>query len=146
MTKTFCDFCKQEMLPQGIVTTKLRIDNLLHDFCNDCWTKLKTLLEGTGTQVIEIPPQQYQWPNQGITTVPNNPGIVPSWMTTTSGPSGANMNSDMSLQNQYTVVYTESMGLEPINLMNFTVTAQNSSILPESCDRRIVLTLSPTKE
>jgi hypothetical protein len=67
-------------------------------------------------------------------------------MTTTSGPSGANMNSDMSLQNQYTVVYTESMGLEPINLMNFTVTAQNASILPESCERRIMLTLCPTKE
>ena len=34
MTKTFCDLCRKQM-PDGIVAAKLRIDNLLHDFCDE---------------------------------------------------------------------------------------------------------------
>jgi hypothetical protein len=105
MTKTFCDLCKLEM-PQGVVYTKLRIDNLLHDFCDDCWTKLKTLLEGTGIQVQDPIYVPGSFPGQGwnqtdvlpnpFTLTPFNPNIgVIMTGTMNAGSTAANV-TDLS--------------------------------------------------
>jgi hypothetical protein len=121
------------------VFTKLRIDNLLHDFCDDCWTKLKTLLEGTGTAVIELQ-QPYQYPNQGIITVPNNPGIVPIWTTGGLGQMNAS-NADA-----YTVIVTLTGGNGDgkTNFVGNVVTDQDTFMSNGSV--HTVLMLNPMKE
>jgi hypothetical protein len=120
MTKTFCDLCRKQM-PDGIVATKLRIDNLLHDFCDDCWTRFKTLLEGTGTSVVEV---YMPYPGQ---VVLNAPSLDP--------------NGQYIPMNGYNVVFNAAGGNSQgdMNFVGNVVTAQKTFM--ENGEQNTMLTL-----
>ena len=125
MTKTFCDLCRKQM-PDGIVATKLRIDNLLHDFCDECWTRFKTLLEGTGTSVIEF---QYPYPDQVVVNAPN-----------------FDPNGQYIPMTGYNVVFNSSGIGNPdinVNFVGNVVTAQKTFM--SNGEQNTTLTLCPMK-
>ena len=120
MTKTFCDLCRKQM-PDGIVATKLRIDNLLHDFCDDCWTRFKTLLEGTGTSVVEV---YMPYPGQVVLNAPN-----------------LDPNGQYISMNGYNVVFNAAGGNSQgdMNFVGNVVTAQKTFM--ENGEQNTMLTL-----
>jgi hypothetical protein len=51
MKRFVCDLCKSD-LPNGFVPVKIRIEDQMHEFCPECYQQLKTLLQGTGEEII----------------------------------------------------------------------------------------------